>query len=201
MSNFLTMKPPFITYNKIDPVNRNINSFNSILFPTNQCQSESVEIDQPIIDDVGSLFDQNFKQFIEKYIQEPYRITADMLNNVLHKNSRLPEQLKSLASIYLMLENDLMHSFCQVLFKQMDGNEPWFDKRMLNGTFSEACKLSGYDEIVYIQLGHREESNRLRTSASYLDLIELKVEVMSEIHYMPVVFLLVFFFIDSMAVK
>lgn len=187
MSNFLTMKPPFITYNKINPVNRNISSFNSILFPTDQCQSESVEIDQPIIDDVGSLFDQNFKQFIEKYIQEPYHITAGTLNNMLHKNSRLPEQLKSLASIYLMLENDLMHSFCQVLFKQMDDNEPWFDKRMLNGTFSEACKLSGYDEIVYIQLGHRESSRR-RTSASYLDLIEFKVEVMSEIHYTPVIF-------------
>ncbi|KAI8056450.1 Spc98 family-domain-containing protein [Thamnidium elegans] len=177
MSNFLTMKSPFIIYNKIDPVNHNISSFNSILFPTDQCQSESVEIYQPIIDDVGSLFDQNFKQFIEKYIQEPYRNTADTLNNVLHKDSRLPEQLKSLASIYLMLENDLMHSFCQVLFKQMDDNEPWFDKRMLNSTFSEACKLSGYDEIVYIQLGQREESNRQRTSASYLDLIEFKVEI------------------------
>lgn len=156
---------------------RDTESFHSILFSIKSPEPEPVEISPFIVEDEGTLFHQNFIEFTEKYIQDPYHNTANTLNNVLHKNCRLSEQLKSLASIYLMLENDLMHSFCYALFKQMDNHEPWFDKRILNSTFLEACRLSGYDEIVYIQIVQPDETNSPKTLASYLDLIEFKVEV------------------------
>jgi gamma-tubulin complex component 5 len=189
MKSFLVIKPPFITYTKKEaPRRQQMNTgdiFGSTFFPMTNLhnyrqQHQEQEPDALIEDDLGSLFDQNFKQFIEKYIQEPYRNTADTLTNVLHKNCRLPEQLKSLASIYLMLENDLMHSLCEVLFTQMDNNENWFDKRILNSTFAEACETSGYDEIIYMELKERnnqEFNNKPVTAASYLELIDFKVQV------------------------
>lgn len=185
MNNFLAIKPPFITYNKNSRQTRSgeIGSLTGALFPMKKHQKQQIQTDSMQVNDFGSLFDQNFIQFIDKYIQEPYRITADTLNKVLHTNCRLPEQLKSLASIYLMLENDLMHSFCEVLFRQMDDNELWFDKRMLNSTFSEACETSGYDETVYIQVENSNLSNNSRVVASYLELISFKVEVKIENKY------------------
>lgn len=178
MNDFLAIKPPFITYNKTPRQTRtdDIGSLTMALFPMKKHHSRPVE---PIVfvDDFGSLFDQNFIQFIDKYTQEPYINTADTLNKVLHANCRLSEQLKSLASIYLMLENDLMHSFCEVLFKQIDDNELWFDKHMLNSTFSEACEISGYDETVYIQVEKIDDINQSNTVASFLELISFKVEV------------------------
>ncbi|KAI7889635.1 Spc98 family-domain-containing protein [Mucor mucedo] len=178
MSDFLAVKPPFITYNKASrqASSDDIGSLTMALFPMKKCQSRPNE---PIVfvDDFDSLFDQDFIQFIDKYTQEPYINTADTLNKVLHNNCRLSEQLKSLASIYLMLENDLMHSFCEVLFKQIDDNELWFDKQILNSTFSEACEISGYDETVYIQVEQTDDVSPPNTITSFLELISFKVEI------------------------
>lgn len=188
MSQFLTLKPPFIPYTrkKAHPSNGNSSKDTLIaaLFPMKNMnrpqQAQEQAESNALTDYFGSLFDQSFTQFIEKYIEEPYRNTAGTLTRVLQTNCRLPEQLKSLASIYLMLENDLMHSFCEVLFLQMDNSESWFDKRLLNSTFAEACEASGYDEVVYIELqvgrnGH--DSVRPATRASFLELVNFKVQV------------------------
>lgn len=178
MNDFLAIKPPFITYKRLSRQARSdeTGSLTAALFPMKKSRGQQIEAIVQV-DDFGSLFDQNFLQFIDKYTQEPYINTAQTLNKVLHTNCRLPEQLKSLASIYLMLENDLMHSFCEVLFQQIDNNEIWFDKHMLNSTFSEACDMSGYDETVYIQVGESDDANHAKTVASYLELISFKVEV------------------------
>jgi hypothetical protein len=68
---------------------------------------------------IGVLFDQVFIQAVEKYIEKPYHQVANHLNKVLHQECALDQQLKTLASVYLMLENDLMHSFCEALFIQV----------------------------------------------------------------------------------
>lgn len=186
MRGSLAMKPSFITNNKDDyqlSVVTGVNPFVTSLFPLKRFaikkQGPDTIVNRVKDDDIGSLFDQCFISFLERYTEQPYKQTADILNNVLRKQCGLFEQLGSLSSIYLMLENDLMHSFCEALFQQMDADEPWFDERMMSNTFSEACETSGYDEIVYIKLKDATETMELRSAnkASFLELIDFKVEV------------------------
>lgn len=184
MKEFLATKPSFINYSKnllLQSSSSNLNPLTSVLFPLKDIQDLNLfDENNDAADDLGILFDQSFTQFTEKYTEKPYNYTANTLNNVLHKQCKLSEQLSSLSSIYLMLENDLMHSFCEAVFEQMDANEPWFDERMMSSTFSEACETSGYNEIVYIKLKEIVAEDgvfRSSTAASYLELIDFIVEV------------------------
>lgn len=186
MSESLAIKPSFITSNKNNyklSAVTGVDPFVTSLFPlksfTIKEQNSAINGNREDDDNVGSLFDQCFISFIDMYTEQPYKQIADVLNNVLRKQCGLFEQLDSLSSIYLMLENDLMHSFCEALFQQMDADEPWFDERMMSNTFSEACETSGYDEIVYIKLRGAAENMELRSAnkASFLELIDFKVEI------------------------
>ncbi|KAG1470501.1 hypothetical protein G6F56_002654 [Rhizopus delemar] len=128
------------------------------------------------------LFDQNFIQCIERYIQKPYMNTANRLNTALHNNCGLSAQLRLLASVYLMLENDMMHSFCEMIFAQIDNKENWFEKRSLNGTFVEACESNGYDESVCIDMESIHPRNQptkgiSETMASVLQFISFKISI------------------------
>lgn len=156
----------------------------SALFPlaansTKRSQQQlQIESKHDIANDIGSLFDQDFMRCSEAYIEEPYNKAADTLNNMLHNSCGLRQQLESLASIYLMLENDLMHSFCEALYIQLDNNETWFDARILNRTFAESSEVSGYNETVYIELETNESIiSKSGTQASYLEMIQFNVEV------------------------
>lgn len=138
-------------------------------------QQQGVEIESP--ESIGSLLDQDFIRCSEIYIEEAYNKAADTLNHMLHQNCGLEQQLKSLASIYLMLENDLMHSFCEALYIQQDNNENWFDVRTLNRTFAESSQVSGYNETVYIEL-ESNANTRPKSQASYLEMIQFHIEVL-----------------------
>ncbi|KAG1064489.1 hypothetical protein G6F42_026994 [Rhizopus arrhizus] len=142
-------------------------------------QQPQSQQEQAPVSDMGSLLDQDVMSCSEAYIEEPYNKAADTLNNVLHQGCGLTQQLESLASIYLMLENDLMHSFCEALYAQMDNKETWCDSRILNRTFAESSKVSGYDETVYIDLEPNQSpvTSNTTTQASYLETIHFNVKV------------------------
>ncbi|ORE02434.1 hypothetical protein BCV72DRAFT_265192 [Rhizopus microsporus var. microsporus] len=186
LQNFLPKKQPFISpidnsFQGSTPKRTDVLAQN--LFPmieaTRKLSSNTLFADHQdqISNDAGCLFDQNFIQCVEKYIEQPYASTAERLNSVLHKHCCLQSQLDSLATVYLMLENDLMHSFCEIIFTQMDKNEYWFDQRILNSVFIEACKSSGYDETVYIETRKIKASTEINTMASMLELIDFKIQI------------------------
>lgn len=142
--------------------------------PQQQQQQEQLQAN-----DMGSLLDQDITNCTEAYIEQPYNKAADTLNHVLHQGCGLTQQLESLASIYLMLENDLMHSFCEALYAQMDNKETWCDSRILNRTFAESSKVSGYDETVYIDLAcdASPATSKSTTQATYLEMIQFNVKI------------------------
>lgn len=152
----------------------------SAFFPMNAGSARQHQQPQPQQEqqasDMGSLLNQDITDCTEVYIEQPYDKAADTLNNVLHQGCGLTQQLESLASIYLMLENDLMHSFCEALYAQMDNKQTWCDPRILNRTFAESSKVSGYDETVYIDLASNQ-SPAATTQASYLETIQFNVKV------------------------
>ncbi|KAI8380436.1 Spc98 family-domain-containing protein [Choanephora cucurbitarum] len=126
---------------------------------------------------LNQLFDQCLHACLEAYIEMPYAKAAQTLNQVLHLDCQLLNQLTSLSSIFLMLENDLMHTFCESLFFQIDHGAKWFDSRILNRTFTDACENSGYDEVVYLGIKQDDVSKEALTHAAYLEWIEFKVEI------------------------
>ncbi|KAI8979370.1 Spc98 family-domain-containing protein [Mycotypha africana] len=133
----------------------------------------------------GRMIEQELSRCVKMYIESPYMTAANMLNETLHKKGGLQNQMKLFASIYFMLENNLMHSFCQTLFEQMDNNnEVWFDQRILNRTFRETCDLNGYQETAFLELNLGESSddtlnnrNGYKSMASKLELITFHVEI------------------------
>ncbi|KAI8638556.1 Spc98 family-domain-containing protein [Parasitella parasitica] len=154
----------------------------SSLFPLNASSTarnqKQHDKEQDCTDDHGSLFDQDMIRCSEAYIEEPYNTAANTLNTALHQSCGLKQQLESLASIYLMLENDLMHSFCEALYTQLDNNETWFDSRVLSRTFAESSEVSGYEETVYIELESIDSTiHKLKNQASYLEMIQFNVEI------------------------
>ncbi|GAN05393.1 hypothetical protein MAM1_0090d04863 [Mucor ambiguus] len=160
----------------------------SALFPINASSARRLRHQQPQtqwqqdqqqMSDMGFLLDQDIMDCAVAYIEQPYNKAADTLNSVLHQGCGLTQQLESLASIYLMLENDLMHSFCEALYAQMDNKETWCDSRILNRTFAESSKVSGYDETVYIDLASNRSpaTNKSTTQASYLEMIQFNVKI------------------------
>ncbi|KAI9472221.1 MAG: Spc98 family-domain-containing protein [Benjaminiella poitrasii] len=154
----------------------------SVLFPLLRNDHQQLERPEQSLeynDCIGSLlFDQHFKHHLEtRYLGEPYSSTADTLNDVLHKKCELMQQLGFLASVYLMLENDLMHSFCEALFLHMDNDDAWLDPRVLNSAFINVCKTNGYDEVAQITVKEKMVHNDIPIISSFLDLIEFKVKI------------------------
>ncbi|KAI8879160.1 hypothetical protein K501DRAFT_257290 [Backusella circina FSU 941] len=131
---------------------------------------------------IGLLFDQVFIQAVEEYIEKPYHQVANHLNKVLHQECALDQQLKTLASVYLLLGNDLMHSFCESLFIQMDKNANWFGEIILNRIYLEASELSGYKDIVYIHIDD-ENSSEAKNMTSCLSLIRFNVQINWPLNY------------------
>ncbi|KAI7876934.1 hypothetical protein K492DRAFT_210069 [Lichtheimia hyalospora FSU 10163] len=66
------------------------------------------------------LFDQAILQSLDDYIAEPYLHATQKLRVVLYESCSLISHLCRIASIYLMLEDELMHIFCETLFQKMD---------------------------------------------------------------------------------
>ncbi|KAJ8659150.1 hypothetical protein O0I10_005189 [Lichtheimia ornata] len=66
------------------------------------------------------LFDQAILQSLDDYIAEPYLHATQKLRVVLYESCSLISHLRRIASIYLMLEDELMHIFCETLFQKMD---------------------------------------------------------------------------------
>ncbi|KAF1798272.1 Spc98 family-domain-containing protein [Mucor lusitanicus] len=188
MQEHVCVKPAFIKPVKLStpqattsPVEFDL--VTSALFPiqANSTRRDQQPLqEQPQASDMGSLLDQDIIKCIDAYIEQPYNKAADTLNNVLHQGCGLTQQLQSLASIYLMLENDLMHSFCEALYAQMDNRETWCDSRILNRTFAESSKVSGYDETVYIDLASDPSpvtTSKSTTQAAYLEMIQFNVKI------------------------
>ncbi|KAL9538603.1 hypothetical protein MBANPS3_010810 [Mucor bainieri] len=190
MQEHVCVKPAFIKPVKMKtaPATARTVEFDlvtSAFFPMNASsvqpqQQPQLQTQQQQADDMGSLLDQDIMDCSDAYIEQPYNKAADTLNNVLHQECGLTQQLESLASIYLMLENDLMHSFCEALYAQMDNKETWCDSRILNRIFAESSKVSGYDETVYIDLAETNQSpatSKATTQASYLEMIQFNVKI------------------------
>ncbi|KAK4521658.1 GH18 domain-containing protein [Mucor velutinosus] len=195
MQEHVCVKPAFIKPVKMNTPKTTTSTFDfdlvtSALFPMNASSARRYQQPQPQpqpqpqqeqqqANDMGSLLDQDIINCSEAYVEQPYNKAADTLNNVLHQGCGLTQQLESLASIYLMLENDLMHSFCEALYAQMDNKEAWCDSRTLNRTFAESSKVSGYDETVYIDLAsnHGPATSKSTTQASYLETIQFNVKI------------------------
>lgn len=177
MKEDLPTKTPFIQPIRQETViHVKKDSYTHSLFPLTKPRDTTPVTEMIEESNIGSLFDQQFIESLDTYIREPYQVIASDLNKVLHQHCGLKEQLQSLASLYLMLENDLMHSFCEAIFSKIDQNKPWFDQRILNQTFTEACKTSGYHELVFIETRDIRTSEPM-SSASYLEYIRFNVEV------------------------
>ena len=71
------------------------------------------------IDQVPFLFDQSIIRCLDKYITEPYQQATYHLNRTLRNEGLLENCLLSISSIYLMLDTNLMHVFCEALFTEV----------------------------------------------------------------------------------
>ncbi|KAI8377771.1 Spc98 family-domain-containing protein [Radiomyces spectabilis] len=87
----------------------------------------------------GQLLDQAMQQCFEHYVGAPYEDMAVYLKNILLAQCGLLQHLQSLSSIYLLLHNDVMHTFLENLFIQMDQQRSLHDPRLLNKLLAEAC--------------------------------------------------------------
>ncbi|KAI9315856.1 Spc98 family-domain-containing protein [Dichotomocladium elegans] len=66
------------------------------------------------------LFDEALRQVLEDYVNEPYIQATQKLRNVLWESCTFGLHLGAISSIFLMLEDELMHVFCESLFHEMD---------------------------------------------------------------------------------
>ncbi|KAI8342061.1 Spc98 family-domain-containing protein [Chlamydoabsidia padenii] len=92
--------------------------------------------------DQQALLKYEFEDCLQLYIDEPYKVSAKMLLVALQQHECIPIHLQTLSNIYLMLDNDLMHTFCERVFIQMDNKERWYDHSFINHAFAEACQIS-----------------------------------------------------------
>jgi hypothetical protein len=69
--------------------------------------------------DLSSLFDYEFEDCLRLYIDDLHNVSAKTLLHTLRQDACIPDHLQSLANIYLMLDNDLMHTFCETIFIQV----------------------------------------------------------------------------------
>lgn len=69
--------------------------------------------------ELSSLFDYEFEDCLRLYIDDLHNVSAKTLLHTLRQDACIPNHLQSLANIYLMLDNDLMHTFCETIFIQV----------------------------------------------------------------------------------
>ncbi|KAI8985160.1 Spc98 family-domain-containing protein [Pilobolus umbonatus] len=190
-AHYLLSTQPFVHFKRSRP-NQGIHSndiFTNTIFPLLKSQDDSMtnainstnESREP-----GGYLDQMFNECIEHYIIEHYKMTAMSLNDILHRHCQLLEQLKFISSIYLMLENDLMHSFSEAIFINMDQQLSWFNERNLNMLFTEVCHTIGYNDTVYMKIA-KENTNVSRdcsiNSSSFLEAIRINVKIPWPLNY------------------
>ncbi|CAO3609462.1 unnamed protein product [Cunninghamella blakesleeana] len=144
---------------------------------------------------MNTLFNHDFEECLEQYIKKPYEDSATLLISVLQKNNGLFHHLEILTIIYFMLESNLMHSFCETIFIQMDKKENWYDRIFLNQAFNDSCKLmnsqSYMESMKTIDIKMKLDKNDLNqprktsfpagfkaiTTATYLDQLIIDYEI------------------------
>ncbi|KAI9246717.1 Spc98 family-domain-containing protein [Phascolomyces articulosus] len=115
------------------------------------------------VDEVPFLFDQSLVRCLDKYITQPYKQTTHHLNRALRNNGLLENCLLSIASIYMMLDTNLMHVFCESLFIEMDINHGAVTEDAVQKLFMDAkltiewslpgtsrCYLEGFEQSDFL---------------------------------------------------
>ncbi|KAG0175256.1 hypothetical protein DFQ28_002116 [Apophysomyces sp. BC1034] len=131
-------------------------AFQKALFPLTSIQSREAVRQQTSTVQDGLLFDQAMEQFLEAYIESPYENSSYELNQILQRSCGLSQHLISLASVYLMLEDDYMHSFCEALFVQIDQKQLWRDGD-LSKMFVDVCNRSGQTGEIQVRIRPAEQ--------------------------------------------
>ncbi|KAG2219519.1 hypothetical protein INT45_002836 [Circinella minor] len=135
----ITTSPSPLSSDKVQTAN---DTFLRAGFPlqfAHRHQSEQKEsIVNQGIDEVPFLFDQSMIRCLDKYITEPYQQATYHLNRTLKNHGLLENCLLSISSIYLMLDNNLMHVFCEALFTEMDINNGVVTEDAIQKLFMDA---------------------------------------------------------------
>ncbi|ORZ21692.1 Spc98 family-domain-containing protein [Absidia repens] len=142
--------------------------------------------------DFLSLFEYELNDCLQLYIDDLYDFSAHTLLSTLQRHASISDHLYSLSNIYLMLDTDLMHSFCETLFIQMDKKDRWYDRSFINQAFVDACQISDsqkYMTLVDIKMQtDKTDLNQSRktslprgykalTTATYLNQIRIDYQI------------------------
>ncbi|CAO3590188.1 unnamed protein product [Absidia cylindrospora] len=142
--------------------------------------------------DFLSLFEYEFDDSLRHYIDDLHDFSAQTLLSTLQQHASISDHLYSLSNIYLMLDTDLMHSFCEAVFIQMDKKDRWYDRSFINQAFVDACQISDsqkYMTLVDIKIQtDKNDLNQSRktslptgykalTTATYLNQIRIDYQI------------------------
>lgn len=119
------------------------------------------------------LFRHSFLSLLERYVEPRYKHLASLLMVTLNKQAHLQRHLRCLASLFLMIEGDLMHKFTDLVFVKMDEGKPWYDNRTINALFLEACRDEQLidAENVHIEVNLSRAGVRVPKTTSHTPLI------------------------------
>ncbi|RUS27517.1 Spc98 family-domain-containing protein [Jimgerdemannia flammicorona] len=120
------------------------------------------------VSDAFSLYHHEVNEHLDNYVRPQYESAGRLLANVLMSRCDLAYHFRALAGIYLMLEGDLMHRFCQMVFHKMDKRQAWYDSQTLNGLFMEACRHTEWErqDNVHIWVKERENLQKRTVAAA-----------------------------------
>jgi hypothetical protein len=131
------------------------------------------------------LFRHSFLSLLERYVEPRYRHLAALLMQTLNNQAHLQRHLQCLASLFLMIEGDMMHKFSESIFIKMDEGKPWYDDRTVNALFLEACRDEKQimAEDVHIEVNLKRVG--VRTSGSKQSLASQSLSILESIiiHY------------------
>ncbi|RUS21658.1 hypothetical protein BC937DRAFT_91930 [Endogone sp. FLAS-F59071] len=115
-----------------------------------------------------SLYHQEFDERLDNYVRPQYESAGRLLAHILKGRCDLTYHFRALAGIYLMLEGDLMHRFCQMVFRKIDKRQAWYDSQALNGLFMEACRHTEWErqDNVHIWVKERENLQKRTVAAA-----------------------------------
>ncbi|KAI8092569.1 Spc98 family-domain-containing protein [Halteromyces radiatus] len=138
------------------------------------------------------LFEYQLEECLQMYIDSPYQEATKTLLNALQQHETTTFHLGALSTIFLMQNNDLMHTFCEIIFVQMDMKQPWCDHGYINQAFIDACRLTQYKQdmtLVNIKVDlNKDDLNQPRktsllseikvmTTATYLDQLNIDYQI------------------------
>ncbi|ORZ01788.1 Spc98 family-domain-containing protein [Syncephalastrum racemosum] len=123
-------------------------AFTKASFPLTQ-QTEKPVLHLGRVPDEMHLFHQAMTQRLKDYVAEPYAKLTGHLKQVLVDHCGLYDHLRSMSTLYLMLESDLMHTFCESVFIEASdfciamarGDTPANDQHV-HKLFVDACQAS-----------------------------------------------------------